>query len=311
MAKTRVLIVDDDKDLVKVLSYAFKNKKYDVSNAYNGEEALEKVSEFMPDLIILDVIMPRMNGFDVCSALRESGSTSLIPIIMLTIDDMHADKIKALEKGADEYITKPFDLDELIARAEGLLARTKKQLLASPLTLLPGSIMVEEAIRRKISKREKFAAAYLDLDNFKIYNDCYGYGEGDVIIRFTAKIIVDVIKNFGNEQDVVGHIGGDDFIFLTSPDKIDRIGSEIIKRFDMTIKNHYHAEDLKKGHILAMNRQGEEEKFPIMTISIGALTNENRHIHHYAQVVQILAEVKKYAKQHEGVSFYFKDRRKK
>lgn len=167
---------------------------------------------------------------------------------------------------------------------------------SSPLTRLPGGIAVENAVKMKINRKEPFAFCMMDLDNFKPFNDRYGYSRGNDVIRKTAEILKDCSRDYGEDWDFVGHIGGDDFAYLTSPEKFRTACERIIESFDREISAFYDPEDLQAGHIISKSRQGETLKFPVMTISISALDSEKSYVENHIQVGEIMAELKKYAK---------------
>jgi diguanylate cyclase (GGDEF)-like protein len=167
---------------------------------------------------------------------------------------------------------------------------------SSPLTRLPGGIAIENWVKKKIDRGEPFAFCMFDLDNFKPFNDRYGYSRGNSVIKNTAKIIQDCAKELGNKSDFIGHIGGDDFALITTPDKYKVICEKAIKDFDKQIVDYYNPEDKEKRCIYSKNRKGEKLTFPIMTISISVLNSEKSYVENYIEVGEIIAELKKYAK---------------
>jgi diguanylate cyclase (GGDEF)-like protein len=307
-SKSRILVVDDDPDCRAILKTGLEFKQYDVMQASNGVEALALVAAGPPDLIILDVMMPKMDGLEVCRRLRGSFKTNTIPVLMLTARAEVEARVQGLAEGADDYLPKPFDMRELLARVEMLLRRTRHSLAASPLTGLPGNLSLQQKVQTAIDSGDTFAACYIDLDNFKAYNDRYGHFAGDAVIKATADLLTDTIKEFGNEDDFVAHIGGDDYMIVTTPANADVIGSTMVERFDRMIRDFYDPEDREQGFIDSFDRRGNRQRFPIMTISMVIVTNEKRQIEHHGQLSQIAAELKKFAKNMEG-SVCVKDRR--
>jgi len=308
MERKRILVVDDEPHMVKLLKIGLEANNYQVLEAYNGRESLKKAKKEKPDLILLDIMMPDLDGYEVCKLLKADFFTSHIPIIMLTVKAQLKDKLQGIEVGADDYITKPFEPEELKARIEMCLRHTYRDLNANPLTHLPGSAQIIHQLENRIAKKTSFALLYLDLDNFKAFNDYYGFLQGDEAIKLTAEITVRAIEELGNGEDFVGHIGGDDFIALTTPDKTETICKEIINNFDRSITNLYAKEDRERGYITCKDRKGESHNYPIMTLSIGVATNTKKIFSHHAQVVQTATELKNYVKSLEG-SKYFVDRR--
>jgi len=281
---------------------------YKVVTASNGIEALEKAERECPDIILLDVVMPLMDGLEACQRLRSNVKTTQIPVIMLTDRSRVDDKIAGLKCGADDYMTKPFDPLELVARVSAHISRTEIIKAVNPLTGLPGSSWVENDIVMRIKRGKKFAIGYVDLDNFKPFNDFYGFSRGDKVIKLVADVITTTLKQWGNKDDLAGHIGGDDFIFVTTPDRVETISRQIVGKFDQKIPAFYDKTDRDKGFIVTTDRQGTEQKFPIMAISIGVVSNARRKFNCVAEVSTVGAEVKAHAKRLPG-SNYFIDRR--
>lgn len=312
MFKKKILIIEDTEFMKKLISDVLKEAGYEVVTASSGEEGLQKVREEKPDLVLLDVVMPGMDGFEVCRILREDESNNLMPIIMLTAQENEDHKLEGLELGADDYIIKPFNSinsRELVSRVRNTLKRIDRNRLANPLTGLRGNIEIQVEINQRIAKKEVFAVIYGDLDNFKSYNDVYGFASGDRAIKLTADVLIDATNTFGNSRDFIGHIGGDDFVIITTPDKVDAICENIIKTFDIKIKELYCKEDVDRGYIVTSNRQGQIMKFPLVSISLSVVTNEERELISHLQIAEIAAELKKKAKAMQG-SVYVKDRRR-
>ena len=309
MRKTKILIVDDDPDILDILKFTLEEENYDVIEASNGEDALKLLQAKSPNLLLLDYNMPRMNGKEVCQKVKQDLLLQHLPIIMLTGKGEIVDKIEGLDAGADDYVVKPFEPQELLARIRMILRRAQRDLEANPLTRLPGNISILNEFQSCIDKNLPFAIAYVDIDNFKSLNDKYGFERGDEVIKETARTLIKNIQDKGNKNDFIGHIGGDDFVFISTPDKIDEICKEIIQNFDSTMPNFYNEEDKKIGFIIAKNRQEITQKFPLITISIGVVTSESRKISHVAEIGELGAELKKHAKTLKH-SNYIKDKRK-
>lgn len=296
MNKPKILVIDDSQDITQALQILLVANNYQVFVANNGLDGIKMAGEIKPDLVILDIMMPEVDGITVCERMRENRTTRLIPIVMLTAKTRQDDIVTGLEAGADDYITKPFRIKELLARIASVLRRTKINISSNPLTSLPGNVLIEEEINQRIKECKLFAVCYVDLDKFKAYNDHYGYDKGDEVIKNTGQIILKVVEKFGSSDDFVGHIGGDDFIIVTRPEKVDKICNSIIRLFDSSITNFYDYQDKEKGYIEVADRQGKIIKIPIMTISIGVVTNEKRSFVNATELAEIAAEVKNYAK---------------
>ena len=313
MLRERILIVDDDPDILDVLKLTLGQEDYEVIEAMDGASAINLIKTKSPSLVILDYKMPGLSGLEVCKIVKDDILLQYLPIIMLTGKGEVSDKVKGINAGVDDYIVKPFEPQELIARVKMILRRTERDLDANPLTHLPGNVTILNELQRWVDAALKdkttFAVGYLDIDKFKSYNDKYGFEHGDEVIKETARIIIHNIRTFGNADDFIGHIGGDDFVFITTPDKIDQVCSKIIGEFDSGVGKFYNQEDRQRGYIFAKDRQGKEQKVPLLSISIGVVTNEAREIAHVAQIGEIGAELKGFAKQLTGSNFV-KDKRK-
>lgn len=305
----KILVVDDSKLSSKFISEVLLNEGYEIINAYSGMDGLRLVREEKPDLVLLDIVMQDISGFEVCRILRESESNNLMPIIMLTSQDAQEDKLVGLELGADDYIVKPFNNREMICRVRNTLRRIDRNRAASPLTGLSGNLEIQAEITSRIEKREQFAVIYIDLDNFKAFNDVYGFAKGDIAIKMTADIMRDATKDEGTSDDFLGHIGGDDFIIICDLQHVEGICTEIVANFDFRIRTLYNLKDIEAGFIRTLNRRGEHREYPIMTISLAVVTNELRELHNHLEVSEIAAELKKKAKALPG-SNYLKDKRK-
>ena len=302
MIKARILTIDDDPDILDVLELTL-SELYEVFQANNGEEGLNMLQQKNPDLIICDYTMPVMNGRDFCIALKKDILLRHIPIIMLTGKGEVQDRITGIEAGVDDYIVKPFDPSELLARIRMILKRTESSLDANPLSHLPGNTSIMEEFQRHISSGEKFAVGYADLDKFKAYNDVYGFEKGDDIIRETARILIEVVREVGGSDSFVGHVGGDDFVFIMDDKLIDEASQKIVDCFDEKVSSFYSKKDFEAGYICGTDRQGNEEKLGLLAISIGIVSNATQEITHVAQISEIAAELKKYAKSIDGSNF--------
>lgn len=308
MKREKILTVDDDPDILDVLNLTL-SEYYDVIQAQNGQEGLAVVKQKIPDLIVCDNMMPIMNGRDFCKSLKKDILLQHIPVIMLTGKGEVQDRISGIEAGVDDYMVKPFAPDELLARIRMILKRTNRSLDANPLTHLPGNTSITEEIQQLIEKGKSFAVGYADLDKFKVYNDNYGFEKGDMVIKETARILVKHVRDIGGSEAFVGHIGGDDFVFILDDNLIDQACQKIIADFDAKVPEFYNEADRSRGHIIGKDRQGNEQKFGLLAVSIGIVSTATQKITHLAQIAETGAELKKYAKTFEK-SVYVRDKRK-
>jgi diguanylate cyclase (GGDEF)-like protein len=307
MAET-ILVVDDDPDIARFVEVNLKSAGYDVAVANDGEEALQRAGELRPDLVLLDVMMPRIDGFEVAQRLRKNPQTANTSIIMLTAKALSADKVTGLQSGADDYIIKPFDPIELLARVKGTLRRAKEMRNLSPLTGLPGNIRIQEEIERQVREGRPFAVLYCDLDNFKTYNDQKGFVRGDRLIQATARIIQDAVMESDGTAGFVGHVGGDDFVAVVDPEAAESVALGICQRFDANRTEFYEPEDLERGFVRMEDRKGVMQDIPLVGVSIGIASSSRRAFAHYGEAVSVATEMKQFAKR-EGGSSYAIDRR--
>ena len=308
-SSTTILISDDDPDLRDILRSILEPAGFRVVEASDGQHALEAIRANRPDLVLLDYIMPRMNGREVCQILKQDVLLRHVPVIMLTgKGDLH-DKISGIDAGVDDYLVKPFEPQELLARVRMVLRRTAQELEANPLTKLPGNVSIQQEIQNRLNARQSIAVCYADLDHFKAFNDHYGFERGDRAIQLTSQILLEAIKDAGNATDFLGHIGGDDFVMVTTPERADAVCQRVIERFDAAVPDLYDPKDRARGDLTHTDRQGRPVKLGFLTISIAVVSNTDQTLTHVGQIAAIGAELKAYAKQSEK-SLYVKERRK-
>ena len=301
--RRKILLVDDDESMRLICREALQYQNYTVVEAADGLQALEHLKDQKPDLILMDIMLPGIDGFQLAQIIRSNISTSHIPIIFLTAKGQTEDKVRALKAGGNDYLVKPVDSTELAARIETILERTETELSASPTTKLPGSVAIEKEINQLIIHKQEFALCYLDLDNLKSYNDEYGYAKADTVVKQTGDIIRDTVLEFGSSHDFVGHIAGDDFIFITQPQLADNICLRIIERFDRIIPFFYKPLDRERGYIEAKDRYGVWRKIPILSLSVVCVTNEQQELTDHIQIATLAAEYKRSAKAIAGSTY--------
>jgi diguanylate cyclase (GGDEF)-like protein len=299
-AKQTILLIDDEDQFRFLTGMSLRNSGFEVVEAASGDEGLTLLQRMHPDLVLLDLNMPDPDGHAVCERIKKDISLRTIPVIILTASDDLSDKLSRLKGGADDYITKYTDYQELEARIQMVMRRNQQNLDSNPLTKLPGNNVIQEVILKYIENNKPFAVAYTDLDNFKAYNDKYGFQKGDDVILTTAAVLKDASRQYGEHSDFVGHIGGDDFVVIAAPDRINAICNEVIRLLDSKVGDFYDEEDRNRGYIETRNRQGKYQKFPLVSISIAVVTNQNREFTAMGEIVRTVTELKKYAKQKKG-----------
>ena len=282
MGKPRLLIVEDDFDIANMLKIYFSGLGYDVDLAPRGSDALEKTRHSLPHLIILDIMLPDIDGFEVCRILRTNIRTSHVPIIFLTQKDERNDKLQGLELGADDYITKPFDIEELKLRVSRAIVRSEQQSLTDPHSGLPAGRLIEEQLRRIIRLKD-WALMDIRITHFDAFKEVYGFVAGDDVLRFTAMLIGEVVDELGGMDNFIGHAGGDNFIVITEEHKAQAIRQRLSLRFSEEILSHYNFLDREQGFIITRG-DGEPVKTPLMTLSIGVISPAD---HEFADIREI------------------------
>src|SRR3954468_23040871 len=298
-----VLVVDDDPFIARLLEIELKAAGYEVRVGGDGEEALGLAEQGVPDLVLADVMMPKMDGFELTRRLRQDPRTASVSIIMLTARGLSSDKLEGFSAGADDYIVKPFDTPELLARVRGVLRRAREMRAQSPLTGLPGNVRIEEEIESRVAADQPFAILYADLDHFKAFNDHYGFMRGDQVIQFTARLAQEVALAHSGGDAFVGHVGGDDFVVVRSPETAEAISQVLVDRFDAESAALYDDEDRERSYVEVTNRRGEMQRFPLLSISIGIATTDLREFAHYAEAVAVATEMKAFTKTSAGSSW--------
>jgi signal transduction histidine kinase/DNA-binding response OmpR family regulator len=301
----RVLIVDDDASIRQICREVLEIGGYQVRDAGSANAALAEARRFRPDMILLDVLMPGIDGYRCAEMIRADPACGMAPIIFLSARSDTADKVRAFRSGAEDYMVKPFDADELLARVGKALDRQARELGASPTTQLPGADAIQAEIERRLAVGDTGAVAcYLDLDNLKAFNDYYGYAKANAVIRQTGDVIRHVITRSGGPGDFIGHIAGDDFVFVTSADNADEVCRGICERFDHLIRLYYDPADRGHGYIETKDRFGVQRRFPIMSVSIAAISVARARS--YAALAELAAVGKRAAKAIPG-STYVRD----
>jgi PleD family two-component response regulator len=274
MSQGRVLVVEDDSDISTLLKIYFESEGYSVVTAERGEAALEACRHELPSVIVLDIMLPDMDGYDVCRELRNTLRTSHIPIIFLTQKDERSDKIKGLELGADDYITKPFDVEELNLRVRNAIARSRVESLTNPTTGLPSSQLIEEQLRR-LMRREDWGIIYVGIRNLDVFKEAYGFVAGEEVLRFAAMTLRQTVDNVGTINDFIGHVGSDEFIVIADRKRVSRVADELEQRFSSRVGTHYDWQARERGYLIVENEGGKEVKADLMALSVGVVTSDD------------------------------------
>ncbi len=292
MAKARILVVEDDMDISNMLKIFFGGQGYEVDVAGRGSQALGKTRENLPHLIVLDIMLPDIDGYEVCRQLRTSTRTSHIPIIFLTQKDERSDKLQGLELGADDYITKPFDIDELKLRVQNAIARAERESLTDPRSGLPSGRLIEDQLR-KIIRHDDWAYMDVRINYFEAFREVYGFVAGDNVLRFTTMLLGKVVDDLGTPDDFIGHPGGNSFIVITTEKNSEKVVKEIKARFKEQVLSHYNFIDREQGYIVSTNDAGKAEETPLMSISIGVVSPSEYPVADIREITELAAEARR------------------
>ncbi|MFZ6027082.1 MAG: response regulator [Chloroflexota bacterium] len=292
MSKARLLIVEDDFDISNMLKIYFSGQGYDADIAPRGSVALEKTRQNLPHLIVLDIMLPDIDGFEVCRILRTNTRTSHVPIIFLTQKDERSDKLQGLELGADDYITKPFDIEELKLRVQRAIARAEVQNLTDPRSGLPAGRLIEEQLRR-IIRQQNWALMDIRINWFEAFKDVYGFVAGDDVLRFTAMLMGEILDELGTPDDFIGHAGGDNFIIITTATAASTIQQRLKSRFAEEIQTHYNFMDRERGYIEVLDSTGQSRQVPLMTLAIGIVSPTEYDFADIREITEMAADARR------------------
>ena len=306
-----ILVVDDDQDIASFVAFNLEIQGYEVMRAKDGQEALELLETRRPDLAVIDWMMPRMDGVQLTQRLRAEPLTSALPVIMLTAKSMTIDKVLGLTAGVDDYLVKPFDTAELIARVSSTLRRNKEFREVSPLTGLPGNARVRREIADRMKAGGEYSVGYIDIDRFKSVNDVYGFDRGDEFITTLARSLHRAVSTINRPPIFLGHIGGDDFVFICAPDQVLPLTKRAVTDFEQAADQLYDQVDAQRGYIEVPDRRGNLNRAALVTLSIGVAqaTLEGRRFTDPRVVIAVASEMKKVAKSQPG-SYVAIDRRR-
>jgi PleD family two-component response regulator len=306
--QAKILVVDDEPHIRRILQFLLEQEGFEVHLAEDGDAGLKAICEQIPDLVLLDVMMPKLDGFSVLERIRQNPDTCSVPVIMLTAKGESAEKVRGLKGGANDYLTKPFNHEELLLRMRNMLEATRAQRDANPLTGLPGNRAIEREVQNRLTAAQPFAFMYVDMDHFKGFNDHYGYSRGDQAIGFLARVLRDSTRAVGQPSDFIGHVGGDDFVVITESPRAEGLAQHVIETFDGGVAALHDPEDVARGHLTIRNRSGKEEEVSLVTLTVALILDAHERIQHIAELSDVVAELKRYGKTLEG-SVVVKERR--
>lgn len=303
-----ILVVDDDVHIARFIEMSLRMEGFDSIVTHDGQSAIDLVLERQPDLVILDLMMPMLDGVEVTRWLRGNAITSALPIIMLTAKAKTTEIVLGLEAGADHYIVKPFDTLELVARVRTTLRRNQDVREASPLTSLPGNIRILREVADRMRAGEDFAVCYCDIDGFKAVNDAYGFLRGDEFIVTLARKLQRAVIDVGEPRPFLGHVGGDDFVIVCTPDQVLSLTDRAITEFEAAADQLYDEEDRARGYVSVKSRRDGIKDVGLVTVSVGVALSSRRPYSDPRELIADASEMKSVAKSQPG-SFVAVDRR--
>jgi len=295
-----LLYADDHAPMRSMVRDLLVAAGHEVAVAPDGAAALARLSEREPDLLILDVSMPGLSGFEVCRAVKGNPFTAHVPVLMLTGEADVTSKVTGFDAGADDYLTKPFDPRELRARVHALLRLVRREVDRNPTSGLPGGEAVRAAIAARVEQGERFAVGYADVDHFKPFNDVFGFVAADAVIRGTGGALRGAVATAGGARDFAGHIGGDDFVFVTEPARAEAVAWECVRRVRDVVTDTVGATAAARGRFAGVDRDGHTREFPLPSVSVAVVVVEPARWDSAAALGARAAELKRLAKQHGG-----------
>ncbi|MEM7675168.1 MAG: response regulator [Myxococcota bacterium] len=303
----RLLIIEDDRTVRAMLRRCFEHRSH-VIEASDGAEGLRLLSEARPDFVITDLILPVQDGLSFISAARRAYFGACVPILVLTSSWSESLLLECFREGADDFMVKPFSAMELRMRVSSIYLRQKVARDTNPLTGLPGNLVIKNQLQRRLVDDAPVVVAALDIDHFKAFNDSRGFDAGDEVIAAVGDILESYAYEHAEQDVFVGHVGGDDFVALLPPGEVASFGPYVHARFNHRTRAYYAPEELREGSVEIVNRRGESERVPLLSLSICAVRTRPKGIDDYRRINQVLAEVKKVAKSEPGNSVVIDDR---
>ena len=304
-----IYVIDEKEELVNELKEMFKEQE-NLKFKRITEDEIQLVFRNLPQLIIINDDNTKIDTIELCAKIRKNEENNIIPIIVLSSNENREFKIELAKNYVEYYIAKSMGQEYLYYRIRNMFRLLVVNRTISPLTGLPGNTQIQTELKRRMLRGERFVVLYLDLDNFKAYNDVYGFLKGDEIIKFTARTILKNVSNNAKTDLFVGHIGGDDFVTILGDETgYEKICQDIISEFDSGVKYFFTEEDYKRGYLKIQNRKGKMEHFPITSISIGVVVADPDRFTNVLEIGEVGAQVKHIAKKYKGSS-YATDRRR-
>lgn len=292
MGKVRLLLVEDDADISNMLRIYFSSLGYEVDVAKNGSTALEKTRQGMPHLIILDIMLPDIDGYEVCRTLRKAARTSHIPVIFLTQKDERSDKLQGLELGADDYITKPFDIDELKLRVQNAISRAERESLTDPHSGLPSGRLIEDQLRKMIRTKD-WAFMDIRINGFEEFKNVYSFIQANDVLRLLGMLLGSISDEFNQQDDFIGHAGGDNFVWISKESTAHDMAARLKARFNDEIGSYYKFPDRQRGYLELTDENGNPIQVPLMSLAIGIVSPSTQYFADIREITEAAAEARR------------------
>ena len=292
MGKGRILVVEDDFDISNMLRIYFTSQGYDVVVAGRGGDALDRCRQQLPNVIVLDIMLPDIDGYEVCTRLRTNLRTSHIPIIFLTQKDERSTRIAGRDLGADDYITKPFDIEELRLRVQGAIRRAERESLTNPTTGLPSGRLNEEQLRL-LMRKQNWSLLYIGVDGLNDFNNAYGFLAGDEVLRFVALLLGETADEMGNPDDYIGHVGGDNFMIITGVERSKALAVNLKSKFTTGVASHYSFIDRDRGYIIVKDADGKDRQAPLMKMCVGVISSDEQQFTDIREITEAAADARR------------------
>lgn len=297
-----IYIIDDDDSSIWIFRELFKNDpEYKFISVKT--EQIDIALKNIPSLIVINEDAIDRDVVDLCKQIRKDEDNTITPVIVVSSKSGRDHRVKILQESIEYFIKKPVDEQYLYYTVKNLNRLLSSNRRVSPLTGLPGNVQIHAELKKRILRQEPFSVLYADLDNFKAYNDVYGFLKGDEIIEFTAETIINLVHSNELENTFVGHIGGDDFVAIVPGTSCEKLCQNILAYFDKHVERYFTEADLEKGYIEVANRKGIIEQFPLTSLSIGVVVADVGRFHNILEIGEVGAQVKHAAKSVMGSSY--------